>query len=372
MSNSSVISSIKNVTTSSITNIIVSNTTLLLLETTVLKSDLAIENTFKYLWENYPSQFGKIKIVYTDVDVNGNVIIDNNKIIENNINYLNEYYNKGYKLFVGFSVSTILKGVLPWFETTGVDAKGISLTSSSISLKFPKPIYRLQINDNKTILSLDAILQRSNKIYYIYSEDEETSNTNINFIESLYPGKIVPFLVKSDSSNLTLDNMKELYKDVDDNSVSIMYLFVNNQESNFLKLFNEEYTLQTPTYDCNISVNAEISESSNYGLVNKYNNIVNLSLSTSKLYRDCLGILGDYFSPNVLNALLLIPILATNSNINTLSSHNSILEFDKNSDITYYTLLQQVYASKSNGDFYFDKIMYTLYDPFVKGNVNAP
>jgi len=369
MSNSSVISSIKNVTTSSIINIIVSNTTLLLLETSVLKSDLNIEKTFKYCWDKYPELFGKIKIVYTDVDVNGNVIIDNNKIIENNINYLNEYYNKGYKLFVGFSVSTILKGVLPWFETTGVDAKGISLTSSSISLKFPKPIYRLQINDNKTILSLDSILQTSNKIYYIYSEDEETSNTNINFINSLYPDKIVPFLVKSDSSNLTLDNMKELYKDVDDNSVSIMYLFINNQESNFLKLFNEEYTLQTPTYDCNISVNAEINPLSNFGIVNRYHNISNLSLSTSKLYRDCLGNLGDVFVPTVTNALLLINNLAINSNINTLSSHNSILEFDENNDIKYYTLLDQVYASKSNGDFYFDKIVYTLYDPFVKKSV---
>ena len=125
---------------STVPNTFVSSTSLLLLQPTVYPADLPIEKTFNYYWDSYSNLFGRIQIVYTDIDEDGEIITDNAKIIEKNIKYLNMYYNKGYRLFMGFSVSSILAGVLPWFETVGIEAKGISLKSNANSLSFPKPI----------------------------------------------------------------------------------------------------------------------------------------------------------------------------------------------------------------------------------------
>ena len=77
-----------------IQNTIVSSTSVLLLEKTNI-FDINISETFNYYWDTYPDLFGKIQIIYTDVDENGSIITDNTTIIQNNIEYMNEYYNKG-------------------------------------------------------------------------------------------------------------------------------------------------------------------------------------------------------------------------------------------------------------------------------------
>jgi hypothetical protein len=91
----------------------VSNKTLLLLQPFSYKVDDYIQRTFNYYWDKYPELFERIQIVYTDIDENGNPTLDKKIIIENNIKYLNEYYNKGYRLFVGFGISDVLAAVLP-------------------------------------------------------------------------------------------------------------------------------------------------------------------------------------------------------------------------------------------------------------------
>jgi hypothetical protein len=343
----------------------VSNKTLLLLQPFVNDSDKTIIKTFNYYWDKYPELFERIQIIYTDIDENGNPTFDSNIIIQNNIKYLNEYYNKGYRLFVGFNTSTILAGVLPWFNTIGKEAQGISLNSSSISLDIPKPIYRLQVCDNKLLDSLNFILTDASKIYYIFSGDELATKYSLEYLETLYPGKIIPYPVNPDSSNLTLENIKEYYKNVDSKSVSIMCLYVNSQATDFLNLFNDSYPMPTSTYDTATNPVLVINETSKNALVNKYNPLINISFSTSELFRDGLKYVNVDFSAYVPNALLLINNICLTENINSLPSNNSVLEFNKNNDIKYFTFLSNIYSKDDKGNYYYKEYFYSVYDPIV-------
>ena len=356
-------SSVASVTSTLILNTIVSNTSIYLAQK--FSFEESIIKTFNYYWNKYPDLFGKIQIVYTDVDENGNPVTDNAKIIKNNIKYLDIYYNKGYRLFIGFNRSSILTGVLQWFETIGTKAKGISLTSSSSSLNFQKPIYRLEITNNNLLDSVNVKLNNASKIYYIYSDGEIAAISFLQSLELLYPGKIIPYPVKPDSSNLILSSIQNLYKNVDEKSVSLMYLFVGTQQTDFVNLFNDDFPMPNSTYDILKVGYPLIKETSKNALVNKYNFLNNISFSTSKLFRDGLKELETNFSPYVPNALLLINKLVVNGDIKILASHNSILEFNENNDIKYFTFLNSVYSKDDKGTYYYKEDFYSVYDPIV-------
>jgi hypothetical protein len=343
----------------------VSNKTLLLLQPFSYTIDDYLQITFNYYWDKYPELFERIQIVYTDIDENGNPTIDNKIIIKNNIKYLNEYYNKGYRVFVGFSTSNILREVLPWFNTIGIEAKGISLESSASSLDIPKPIYRLQSNDNNLVNSYNFILSKASKIYYVFSEAQLASTDVLKYLEELYPGKVSPYPVKINSSNLTRQDIQNFYGVVDDNSVSIMFLYINTQQSDFLNLFNDSYPMPTPTYDFLLNIPQKINETSKNALVNKYNLINETSFSTSELFRDGLKDLNIKFSKYVPNALLLINNFCLEQNIDSLPANNSILEFNKNNDIKYFTYLNTIYSKDDKGIYYYKEDFYSVYDPIV-------
>jgi hypothetical protein len=341
----------------------VSNKTLLLLEPTAFPSDKLAIKTFNYYWDKYPELFEKIQIVYTDIDENGNSISDNNLIIENNIKYLNEYYNKGYRLFLGFTVSSILVGVLPWFNTIGKEAQGISLNSTSSSLNIPKPVYRLKPNNKLIVDGLDFIFSKASKIYYVYSNQLASADL-IPYLKK-YDCELFLFPVNDDSSNLTLENIKEFYKDTDENSISITWLFIGTNQTDFINLFNDSYPLPITTYNILLSNLPQINESSKNAFVNKYNFLYNISFSTSELFRNGLDNLKSNFSTYVPNALLLINNICLTENINSLPSENSVLEFNENNDIKYYTFLNTIYSKDDKGNYYYKEDFYSLYDPIV-------
>jgi hypothetical protein len=343
----------------------VSNKTLLLLQPFSYKVDDYIQRTFNYYWDKYPELFERIQIVYTDIDENGNPTLDKKIIIENNIKYLNEYYNKGYRLFVGFGISDVLAAVLPWFNTIGIEAKGISLESSASSLDIPKPIYRLQSNDNKLVDALNFILSKASKIYYLYSEGLLACIDVLKYLEELYPGKVSSYSVKNNSSNLTKQDIQNFYGVVDDKSVSLMLLGINTQQSDFLNLFNDSYPMPNSTYDFLLNIPQEINETSKNALVNKYNFVNETSFSTSELFRDGLKDVNIKFSKYVPNALLLINNICLNQNIDSLAANNSILEFNKNNDIKYFTYLNTIYSKDDKGIYYYKEDFYSVYDPIV-------
>ena len=71
--------------------------TIALLELTdgFTSNDNSVKKTFEFYWNNYPSEFKKFLIV----DTKGKINIT--------LQYLEYYYNQGYRIFVGFSRSSI-------------------------------------------------------------------------------------------------------------------------------------------------------------------------------------------------------------------------------------------------------------------------
>ena len=105
-------------------------------------TNIAAQTTFNYYWLNYSQEFKECPIV------------DNEGSLERTLQLLDEYYEYGFKYFVSFQTSTVLKGVLEsnWFDFHP-DAIGISPTANSNSLSVPKNIYRL-LPDKAPIIGL--------------------------------------------------------------------------------------------------------------------------------------------------------------------------------------------------------------------------
>jgi hypothetical protein len=358
-----VASSLASVTSTLMLNTIVSNTSIYLAEKNY-GPDINHIKTLNYYWDLYPDLFGRIQIIYTNIDENDNIITDKKIIIENNFKYLNEYYNKGYRLFIGFGVSSTLAGVIPWFKNIGTEAKGISLNSSSSSLNFVKPVYRLRNNSSQTVTAYEYLFTNINKIYYVYNDNELVCLDVIPLLKK-YNAELILYPVNPDASNLTLSDIKELYKNVDEKSVTVMFLFVDTTQSDFVNLFNDSYIMPTSTYDMQNTTYPKINETSKNALVNKYNYLLNISFSTSILFRNGLEELKTDFSTYVPNGLLLINKLAVNGNIDTLPANNSVLQFDENNDIKYFTYLNTIYSKDDKGEYYYKEDFYSIYDPIV-------
>jgi hypothetical protein len=352
-----------------IPDLLIKNKTIFLLE---LKNgytgDVNAKNTFEYYWNKYSAIFPSINIIDSSVDINtGKILTSNEDIIKNNIDYMTHYYNIGYTLFLGFSRSTILKGVLPWFDIPlHSNALGISLSSSSDTLDIPKPVFRLQPTDVNLINSLNTVLLNSDKIYYIYSANELASVSLLNYLSLTYQGKINSFAVNSDSSNLTTNNIKTFFEGSTTNSTAISYLFVNDQMYNYINIFNDTYSLPIINYDISLSGIPTINNSAQNAIVNKYCYLDYFSLSTSALYREGLNQLKGNFSTSVPNSLLLINslIIYGYSNILSIPSHNSILEFNNNNDLLYNTISYQFYT-KQDSSYIFEITKYTILDPLA-------
>ena len=341
--------------------------TIFLLETTHYTADNYTKQTLNYYWNEYPLDFNKYIIISSDIDINtGNNLTDNNNIIENNIAYLDKYYKLGCRVFIGMSRSTILSGVLPWFNLHP-DVIGISLSSSSISLNIPKSIYRLQSPDSVMIDSINIQLINATKIYYIYSDPEDASLSLLNYLISLYgTNKIITFPVDT-NSKLTKTNIQTYFSDFTNTDISIMYLFNGTEQETYINLFDSNYCLPIITYDIANSGIPLINTTTQVAIVNKYNYLSYQSLSTSKFFNEGLTNMGSSFINMVPNCLLMINNKSNNltiNNLNTISSHNSVLQFNQNNDLKYYSLLNQIYKFSNSSYSLINSFMY-FNDPII-------
>jgi ABC-type branched-subunit amino acid transport system substrate-binding protein len=133
------------------------NNTVLLLELTgngLILQDRAILRTFKDIKENE---------YFRNKGLENIEIYDTNSKIETTISLLNDLYNRGKRIFIGFNRSTILTGVIEWFESHE-DTYGISITSTSPTLNIKKNIYRMIPPDNKIIETYLLYLNNYKKI----------------------------------------------------------------------------------------------------------------------------------------------------------------------------------------------------------------
>jgi len=139
--------------------------------------DVTLAKTFKYYWDKkkYPSlPFMPFPIVNTA------------GLIENNLLLLDKYYAKGFRLFVGFTRSTILGGVLDWFKNHP-DAIGISSRSNANYLAVEKNIYRINMNLKdglKEQLLFDIKKNPSLTIYCAYIKDDPYSEDYYDYFKN--------------------------------------------------------------------------------------------------------------------------------------------------------------------------------------------
>ena len=348
------------------------NKTIMLLELNSGYVDADIKRTFEYYWNNYPAVWSSTEIINTNIDINNssNILVKDENIIVNNIANLNYYYSLGYRLFIGFCRSTILAGVLSWFDAHP-DALGISLTSSSDRLAIPKSVYRLQPLDSGILKALKPILDSSPQIFYFYSKNQNASESLLQILNNLYGNKFYSYAIEDDSSNITktqLENFYSMSGNINPNATSIIYLFIGTQTDDYLNVYNIDFPMPNKNYDITNQKQANVNENSKPYISNNYNVLYFYSLSTSLMFREGLNDLSGFHVKAASNALLLQQFLNEygKQNINAISSHNDILEFDDNKDLKYYSVITYIYKNV-NSSYVYEKSTLYIFNPIVDG-----
>jgi hypothetical protein len=336
--------------------------------------------TLEYYFTNYPN-YVTGTIIDTTIDANGNQLYTNAAINANTVRLLNYYYyTYSTRLFVCGSRSTVLAYSLENFFKYHIDAIGISFSSSADTLSIPKNIYRMQPPDSDLIDSLSSLITvdgTTRQIMYIYTADEVASvSLLIYLLEKYGPSKVSEFAATD--TNLTTDNINSFFSGVtQENSnqyISIMYLFVNNQSSTYINLFNSNNNLLVDTYDISISGVAITSETDSASIANKYNYLDFISTSRSVYFRSGQDNVTINFVSTVPNVLEMINNYTQNNEslqIDVISSHNGIIEFDKNGDMEYFTLSIKLYTQVDGVYVFVLKYLY-LYDPEFSNGILIP
>ncbi len=321
-------------------------------------TNLSIQQTANYYWNNYPQEFTRCPIV----DNAGSNLLT--------LQLLEEYYNYGFRFFVSFQTSNILRDCLEWFNTHP-DATGISPTSNADYLAIPKNIYRLTPNNQYIIDSIytpiiDAV-DASATVYYIYTAGQSVCIDALNVLNKIVPAsqlKTLPTLGFTTSESLT--EVQNFLENPISNSILVLLSFYTTE---FIALFNQGLTFSENIYDILNAVGVNIpSGPAQTKLANKYYITISVGVNTSILWRNGLNTLGSLnFSTVTLNALQLLNQLTNNETVDNINSHFGSLIFDPaTKDILYPNILLQLYTT---GNTFINSSLYSE-DPYI-GNYFA-
>ncbi len=303
--------------------------TIALLELTgngVVDFDNQLKITFEYYFED-TELFEPFQIVNTDSDLNYTIKL------------LNYYYNIGYRIFIGFSRSSILSGVLSWFQARP-DAIGISPQSTSPALNIPKNIYRLTPSDDlvlQTIKINEYILTRTN-IYYIYSEGESATTLVLNALQAdaIIGPKLKAYPVNADSSNLTESQLQTFFEGATaENDACILYLFDSQQRKTYIDLFNYDFT-PIPNYDISLQSYPIFNSLGEIIWNSLYSSWVNINVSTSTLWRKGQSTLREEYNVVAMNVLQLNQNLVDKIGVSNISNFAFVQQFDTTTKDTLY------------------------------------
>lgn len=295
----------------------------------IITYDNNLKDTFEYYFQN-SDQFESFPIV----DTKGSLT----KTLE----LLEYYYIAGYRIFIGFSRSSILTGVKSWFDSHP-SAIGISPNSTSPTLDILKNIYRLSPSDSNILanIQLSPFILAKRYIFYIYSQGEIAAETVLALLtDPLSPvkDKIVPIPIAPDSSNI--NDVQTIYTSYNYDpvkDVAVDYLYVGSQRENFINLFSFSF-LPVPTFDISLNSFPIFNESNKIVWSNLYYSYQNINLSTSPLWRQGYEVLTPYkYNTIGLNALQLNNFLKTKTSIDELSNYAFVQEFDINKDTIYFS-----------------------------------
>jgi hypothetical protein len=304
----------------------------------ILKNDLIYRDSLYYFWFKNP-ELDKFPIV------------DTKSNLEYTIKLLNKYYNEGYRIFLGFSRSTILYGVLEWFNNHP-DAVGITMFSTAPKLKIKKNIYRMEYSDDVILESIDIYLKTAQTVYYIYTKDELSTLNVLEILENDPNINLKSYGVERDNSNLTVNDLTIFLDGSTENDITVLYIF---DEQKYYNLYNENppLTFSGNQYDIlNGSSKPNIEGLAKDELNNKLHYVQNTSPNTSILWRENAEYLTLKYkkqttSTGLCNALHMINYLKEGKNVNLLGSNSGVLQFDEiTKDIQYPAYLISIYKKE--------------------------
>ncbi len=304
-----------------------------LLELTNSPSDIdqVIYDSIYYYWYN-DNTLPKFPIINTEAS------------IIKTIDLLNKYYDEGYRIFLGFSRSTVVFGVLEWFKNHP-DATGISVVSRASNLSVEKNIYRLDYPQNLVIETLIPIFEQTPTLYYIYTEGELVSLDYLEILSNNPNINLKTLAIKRDSSNLTLDVLTTFLEGSTSDDTILLVLFFNQQQ--YFNLYNQGLFFGGEQYYI-IGALPQITGIAKNILNNKVINIQSVFANTSLLWRMNTEYLTKKYkkiqsSYGLINGLKMIQYILENKSISLLGSHLGVLEFDKNNDLKYQSFLTLIY-----------------------------
>ena len=294
-------------------------------------------------------------------------VIDTQGTLQKTIEALTKYYNLGYRIFFGMNRSTILEGVLMWFEYHP-DAIGISLTSAASSLAVPKNIYRM-VTDISTILTvIPTQIENANNIYYIYTEGELITEDLLTVLQNnpTTASKLRTYPVSGSYNVSDIQTFFDTYSPSSDDIV-LLGLF---DTDNYIQLYNIGLTFPGTQYTLvgTIPLISSFLGTAGVELDNKYFYVESIFPNTSILWRKNLAALiqkyGSFVSSgNLINALIMIGRLKKKESIQTLASHLGVLEFNSvTKDLKYPSYIVLKYELSVND---YVKSYLTFVDPLL-------
>ena len=300
--------------------------------------DNALKKTFDFYWANSKKWGLKFKPF---------PIFNTNGEISKNIEYLEKLYAQGYRIFVGFSRSTIVAGVFEWFNKHP-DAIGISATSTAYSLVVKKNIYRMTPIDKGTQVNLekDIAANPSLSVYFMYEEGDFFSTDYLKsyqanpiiaprLIVCTFKGKITPeelsfYLVNSKKTDFIVNGLANI---------------------DFLSVFDTpNFTVNPYIYDGIGSSRPNFTVIQSQNLKGDYSYFSYQGINTSYLWRTGLKELTqNNFAPQGFDILQVQTQLVRKYNPDYLEGASGILQFDP---ITK----ERIYYSVTREDFNINQI----------------
>lgn len=313
-------------------------------------NDVSVQSTLNYYWNTYPQEFTKCSIV----DTQGS--------LEVTLQLLEEYYDYGFRKFVGFSRSTILNGVLDWFNMHP-EAIGISATSSDPTLKVPKQIYRMTPSDDYMIDSIKTYLENKT-VHYIYSSNENAPTNLIPYIQAItgISLSLVPITSVDDFTDPSFQSTINGYSSTD-----VILFYALDGRDTYISLFSDSGPLQFTGQQYDLLGIVAPTIETDY-LADTYNTVAFKGISTSILWRNGYNtLLSNDFSIVTVNILNLLNTFLNNEIIDNINSHYGTLQFDPvTKDLSYSSFLIQTFVGANS----FNNTSLYVQDPYL-GEYNA-
>ena len=255
-------------------------------------------------------------------------IVDTSGDVATTLSLLDQYYQQGYRIFIGFNRSTLLQSVSDWF-LSHPDAIGISLLSTAPSLKSISNVIRLSPRGSYTVGPYIDWMKRYQNVVIIYQRDELAARETVNDIGS-YANMIIPY--ERSTIRDTLNQIRDLSRTR--TTLIIPYLVSNLYEFNTLA---QEYVKNTPI-NLLEDVSSEppnltrLTTQSGYNVYDGRYFHMSVSIPSSPLLEQISSQIGESFSLNGYDAVLIAKTLASGKSISGLQGLTGEIRLDQYND----------------------------------------